>query len=73
MGASSISLPTVRITSLGGMDPNCPSFSQSGVAIAFVKSIGVGRSTFISCDSSILTKLSSCIFAFSIASFERGP
>ncbi|MDA9631229.1 hypothetical protein N9S64_00930 [Candidatus Pelagibacter sp.] len=38
-------LPTVSNTSLGGIQPNMVSASQSGVDIFLLKSIGVGRST----------------------------
>jgi hypothetical protein len=47
MVASIISLPTVAITSLGGMQPNIAGFSQSGVPVGWEKSSGVGRSTLM--------------------------
>ena len=58
MVASSISLPSVKITSRGGMQPNIVSLSQSGVDIFWLKSSGVGLSTLTPLDSNILDRLS---------------
>ena len=73
MVASSISDPTVRNTSRGGMQPNIESVSQSGVETFWLKSIGVGRSTRTPRPSRILANPSSSSLALSTVSCGRGP
>ena len=66
-------MPTVKITSLGGIDPNIEPVSKSGVTTFCEKSIGVGLSTFIPLFSKIFTKLSNCSLALKTLSSDLGP
>ena len=73
MVASNISFPTVKRTSLGGIQPNIVSAFQSGVEIFLLKLIGVGLSTTIPLFCNIEAKLSNNSFARSIVSLGLGP